>query len=108
MYCRYLNANLSEIEPPIRTVVFPEFVVYCCGRTQAAYMSVTQAIDEAIVLTAAVEQKTKQSKNIHSFLKLHLTSTYFRHSFSYALLLFTLKHEVPCKDFRVYLRYNQT
>ncbi|EYC29172.1 hypothetical protein Y032_0006g2824 [Ancylostoma ceylanicum] len=60
VYCRYLDANLRETEPAIRTVVFPEFIVYCCGLERAAHMSITQTVDEAVVLTAPVMQNQER------------------------------------------------
>ncbi|KAK6039061.1 hypothetical protein COOONC_23434 [Cooperia oncophora] len=48
VYCRYLDVNLKEITPAVESVVFPEFTVYCCRRSQAHYMSITTTKGEEI------------------------------------------------------------
>lgn len=47
--CRYFDDSYKELGPQVGSVVFPNFVVYCCSRSSAAYMSVTLGPTEEIV-----------------------------------------------------------
>uniref|UniRef100_A0A0K0D8Z7 Sema domain-containing protein n=1 Tax=Angiostrongylus cantonensis TaxID=6313 RepID=A0A0K0D8Z7_ANGCA len=47
IYCRYFDHQRGEISPPIKTVVFPEFIALCPRRGGARYMSLTDEPTDA-------------------------------------------------------------
>ncbi|EPB77539.1 hypothetical protein ANCCEY_03381 [Ancylostoma ceylanicum] len=58
VYCRYFDKNRIEIEPPVKSVVYPEFVVYCCNNAHASYMSITESVDEEVMQLVSTLNRT--------------------------------------------------
>ncbi|RCN34790.1 hypothetical protein ANCCAN_19359 [Ancylostoma caninum] len=48
VFCRYYDKNWVELLPPVESVVFPEYTVHCCKRSEARFMSVSEETFDAV------------------------------------------------------------
>ncbi|RCN34789.1 hypothetical protein ANCCAN_19358 [Ancylostoma caninum] len=53
-YCRYFDKNWMELEPAVESIGFPEFAYYCCKRTLAKYMSISETKSGTVNFTVPV------------------------------------------------------
>ncbi|RCN40621.1 hypothetical protein ANCCAN_13440, partial [Ancylostoma caninum] len=58
VYCRYFDENRIEIDSPVKSVVYPEFVVYCCSNPLARFMSITEAVEESVMQVVPLLNRT--------------------------------------------------
>ncbi|VDM71612.1 unnamed protein product [Strongylus vulgaris] len=61
VFCRYFDEHRIELNLPVESLVFPEYVVHCCKHSEAVYMSITYRRYEKVNFQVPIMDRTGMS-----------------------------------------------